>query len=179
MGVVRMHRAIKGIVLADDDINLEKFIVQVGNEEAIVFQNLDIIRNKILGVEGQDLEKETRALFANWKTIRDDPELKRLSLQFIEDSYKAIITVGKHLERLTGATLIVELATPQFDQLNSQDKPSITSKDKENLCEFERKLVCGKEKPSNQRLDADGLKTAPAGQVRRSMPNKNKKKGNR
>ena len=62
-----------------------------------------------------------------------DPELKRLSLRFIEDSYKAIITVGKHLERLTGATLIVELAIPQFDQLNSWDKPPITSKDKEKL----------------------------------------------
>jgi AbiU2 len=68
-----------------------------------------------------------------------DPELKRLSLQYIEKSYKAIITVGKHLERLTGATLIVELATPQFDQLKSWDKPTITSIDKEKLYSYWKK----------------------------------------
>lgn len=65
-----------------------------------------------------------------------EPELKRLSLQSIEESYKAIITVGKHLERLTGATLIVELPTPQYDQLDSWDKPPITSKDKERLYSY-------------------------------------------
>lgn len=72
MGVVRMHRTMKDIVLADDAVALENFIVQVTNEEAIVIQNLDIIRNKILGFEGQDLERETRLLFINWKTIRDE-----------------------------------------------------------------------------------------------------------
>ena len=67
MGVVRMHRALKDIVSADDDIAIAKFIVLVENEEAKVFQELDIIRNKILGVEGQDLEKEARVLFINCK----------------------------------------------------------------------------------------------------------------
>jgi hypothetical protein len=38
---------------------------------------------------------------------------------------------------------------------------------------FKEKLVCGKEKPSNQRLDADGLKTAPDGQARRSLHQRN------
>ncbi len=70
MDVINMHRVLKDIVSADE-ATIEKFIVQVKNEEAKVLKDLDIIRNKILGEEGQDLEKEARELFINCQEVCD------------------------------------------------------------------------------------------------------------
>jgi hypothetical protein len=42
----------------------------VAEDERKVYEPLDIIRAKILGREGQELEKQTRQLFVNWTPIR-------------------------------------------------------------------------------------------------------------
>ena len=72
MGVVKMHRSMKDVVLADEQLPLEKAISNVAEEENIVYQQLDLIQEKILGSEGRALAKETRELFVNWKPIREE-----------------------------------------------------------------------------------------------------------
>ena len=67
-----MHRGIKDVVLADDQLSLFRIINIVNNEEISVLQELDDIRDKILGARGHDLEKEARELFIKWKPIREE-----------------------------------------------------------------------------------------------------------
>ena len=62
----------KDIVLTADDIALQKFITLVDSEEIKVYKELDIVRRKILGIQGQNLAQETWTLYANWKPIRDE-----------------------------------------------------------------------------------------------------------
>lgn len=71
MGVVSIHRTMKDVVLADEK-DVEKFVKKVDSEEARVFKNLNIVKEKILGTSGQKLEAETRKLFIDWKLIRDE-----------------------------------------------------------------------------------------------------------
>jgi PAS domain S-box-containing protein len=69
-GVFKMHRSMKDVVLSDEHLHLETAIQRVEEEEKEVFQNLEIIKDLILGAEGQQLEKVTRELFIDWKPIR-------------------------------------------------------------------------------------------------------------
>jgi hypothetical protein len=72
MSVVKMHRSMKDVVLADEQLPIEKAISLVNDEEEIVYQNLDIVQNKILGAEGQALARETIVLFNDWRPIREE-----------------------------------------------------------------------------------------------------------
>ncbi len=71
-GVLKMHRSMKDVTLARSDFGRNEAIQNVRSEEAGVYEQLDIIRQYILGVDGKTLEKETRLLFVNWKSIRDE-----------------------------------------------------------------------------------------------------------
>ena len=44
----------------------------VAENEQKVYQQLNVVREKILGKKGQALEKKTRQLFVNWKPIREE-----------------------------------------------------------------------------------------------------------
>jgi signal transduction histidine kinase len=72
MSVVKMHRSMKDVVLADEQLQIEEAINSVIVEEEIVYQNLDIIQNKILGDEGQALIRETIVFFMDWQPIREE-----------------------------------------------------------------------------------------------------------
>ena len=72
MGVVKMHRDMKEITLSTAELDLHAAIQAVNSEEDKVYRNLDVIRTQILGDEGQELERETRDLFAEWKPIRNE-----------------------------------------------------------------------------------------------------------
>ncbi|MCP3923819.1 MAG: PAS domain S-box protein [Desulfobacterales bacterium] len=72
MGVVSIHRSMKDIVLADNNVSIEKFISKVNIEQKFVIKNLNTVKEKILGEKGKKLEQETRDLFMKWKPIRDD-----------------------------------------------------------------------------------------------------------
>ncbi len=72
MGVVKMHRSMKDVVLSDEQLPLETAINYVEDEERIIMKKLDVIQEKILGTEGLILVKETRRLFVNWKPIREE-----------------------------------------------------------------------------------------------------------
>ena len=71
LNVIKMHRDMKDVVLFKSDQNLLELMKKVEKAEVEVYNNLLIIKNNILGKKGLGLQKETEALFKNWKPIRD------------------------------------------------------------------------------------------------------------
>ena len=72
LNITKMHRDMKDTVLTSSPEEIEQTLNAIAVNEYRVFQQLDIIRNDILGEEGQALEKQTRRLFENWKPIREN-----------------------------------------------------------------------------------------------------------
>lgn len=72
LNITKMHRSMKDVVLSNSPDEAEAALKAVGEGEQKVYQQLDIIRENILGIEGQALERETRQLFVDWKPIRDE-----------------------------------------------------------------------------------------------------------
>jgi len=72
LNITKMHRSMKDVVLSPSSERLEKALLAVNADEQIVYQQLGIIRDNILGSEGQALEEETRQLFADWLPIRQE-----------------------------------------------------------------------------------------------------------
>ncbi len=70
MGVVKMRGSMKDVVLSTGVYSRNMAIGRVSVEEAIVYQQLDIVDNKILGAEGHVLARKVRESFNNWKLIR-------------------------------------------------------------------------------------------------------------
>jgi CheY-like chemotaxis protein/signal transduction histidine kinase len=100
MGVVKMHRSMKDLTLAQSEREQHDAIVEVREEEQLVYRQLEIINQRILGKEGKDLLIQTREMFANWKPIRD--EVMDLAQQG-KSSKAAQITRGK------GAAYVAQL----------------------------------------------------------------------
>jgi CheY-like chemotaxis protein/signal transduction histidine kinase len=78
-GVIRMHRGMKDVSMSKTDVDINNAIQTVQSEEIIVYQNLDIVKNQILGEEGKALVNEVIELFAGWKPIR--VEVQQLTIQ--------------------------------------------------------------------------------------------------
>ena len=72
IGVLKMHRSLKDIVLSDSALGLENDIHAVRGGEQMVYDNLDIVKQYILGSEGRNLEDRARTTFFGWKPIRDE-----------------------------------------------------------------------------------------------------------
>jgi PAS domain S-box-containing protein len=72
LGVYKIHRDMKDVVLSSSDQELSKFIKKVDDNEKQVYDNLTVIENKILGEKGLKLQQETKKLFTAWKPIRDE-----------------------------------------------------------------------------------------------------------
>ena len=91
LNMTKMHRSMKDVVLANSTLELEKALQMVAEGEASVYRQLDIVRENILGEDGQTLERETRQLFTNWKPIRDEVigHLKAGNVQEAETITKA------------------------------------------------------------------------------------------
>ena len=71
LGVVKMHKSMRDISLSESAFELDEAVQSIRIEEKTVFHNLDIIEKYILGAEGAGLERETRSLFTEWLSIRD------------------------------------------------------------------------------------------------------------
>ena len=70
----KMHRDMKDIVLAIGPEEMDATLLKIDAAEKKVFEYLDIVRERILGEDGKNLEKEARRLFQDWKpTRRSDP----------------------------------------------------------------------------------------------------------
>jgi len=72
LNITKMHRSMKDVVLANSLEEVNAALKSVAEAEQQVYQQLDTIRENILGKEGQDLEQQTRQLFINWKPIREE-----------------------------------------------------------------------------------------------------------
>lgn len=72
INITKMHRSMKDVVLATSDDEVAAALSAVALSENLVFEQLDTVRDKILGQEGQALEKQARALFVDWKPIRNE-----------------------------------------------------------------------------------------------------------
>jgi len=72
LNIIKMHRSMKDLVLTTRLGEITSLLKKVSQQEQIVFQQLDIVREKIIGKEGQHLENQTRQLFKSWKPIREE-----------------------------------------------------------------------------------------------------------
>ena len=70
--ITKMHRNMKDVVLFKSTSRIQKSIAKVNQQEQNVYHNLDIVRDRILGDEGKQLENEARFLFGNWLPIREE-----------------------------------------------------------------------------------------------------------
>ena len=68
--ITKMHRSMRDVVLSQTDKQREAALRAVQRDEQRVFEQLNIVRDKILGEEGALLEKKTRRLFLDWQPIR-------------------------------------------------------------------------------------------------------------
>ncbi|GAB3530027.1 MCP four helix bundle domain-containing protein [Photobacterium alginatilyticum] len=64
--IVRMHLGMKDVVLAKNLAARDAAITDVSRLEEKVFENLAIVKEKILGVEGAKLIEETIDVFRQW-----------------------------------------------------------------------------------------------------------------
>lgn len=92
VSITKMHRNMKDVVLFESDDRIQKSIAAVDTQEQIVYQELDLVRNRILGDEGKRLVEETRILFDDWRPIRE--EVIAL-VQADKRNEAAEITIGK------------------------------------------------------------------------------------
>ncbi len=72
INMTKMHRSMKDVALSNSLNELDKASKEVNRYEQLVYEQLDVIREMIIGTEGRDLEKRTRQLFADWKPIREE-----------------------------------------------------------------------------------------------------------
>lgn len=70
--VTKMHRSMKDVVLATSFEERETARQLVAEYEQVVFQQLDLVTENILGEEGKSLEKQTRQIFKDWRPIREE-----------------------------------------------------------------------------------------------------------
>jgi hypothetical protein len=111
LNITKIDGNMSDVVLAQlfspDEIDV--VLKAISENEHNVYQQLDIIREVILGKEGQALEKQTRQLFADWKPIREEIFLLLKS----GDRKKAILIAdgkgAEHVVRLEAKML--ELAS--------------------------------------------------------------------
>ncbi len=107
--ITKMHRGMKDVVLANSAKELGAALQTVAENEHKVYEQLDIIRAKILGREGQELEKQTRQLFINWTPIRQ--EVVRL-LEAGESEQAILITKAKGADHVLNLEMkMLELAS--------------------------------------------------------------------
>jgi hypothetical protein len=100
LNITKMHRNMKDVVLSKDEWEIITHLENVNRYENIVYRQLDTIKEDILGDAGQQLERETRTLFDEWKPIRNEV-LK--SIQTGKHEYAVNITQekgAKHVELL-------------------------------------------------------------------------------
>ena len=72
INMTKMHRSMKDVALSNTPDEFDKASNEVNKYERLVYAQLDVIREMIIGTEGQNLEKRTRKLFADWKPIREE-----------------------------------------------------------------------------------------------------------
>jgi len=77
-GASQMQSSMRQAILARSESELAEAVQEVREAERVVYDNLNVVRDKILGAAGQALEREPRELLDVWgKTRREVLELIR------------------------------------------------------------------------------------------------------
>lgn len=103
----KTENAIKDIMLSNKHQNLYKLLKTIILNENNIYKELDIIEERILGVEGQELEKETRNLFKNWQPVQKkiihalNSGDKPLAIQIISDNQTKLVEIESKMLELT------------------------------------------------------------------------------
>lgn len=92
INMTKMHRSMKDVILSNSANEFDKASNEVNKDEQLVYEQLNVIKERIIGTEGQNLEKMTRQLFAEWEPIREEVFLLFRSGRRVE---AALITKGK------------------------------------------------------------------------------------
>lgn len=71
VGVAIIQSNMKEIYLSDDASTINDSIDTMQYEENRIYQSLDIVRSRIIGDGGKELEKKSRSLIDEWKPIRE------------------------------------------------------------------------------------------------------------
>lgn len=69
-GVLAMHRAMKDVSTATSQADIALAIEEVREKEALVYKELTLIKQYILGTAGKQLIENTISLFDGWRPIR-------------------------------------------------------------------------------------------------------------
>lgn len=72
VNIIKMHRSMKDVALANDAAGIDSARSKVSEYEQEVYRQFAIIEDRILGAEGKQLIADTIVVFRNWKAIRDD-----------------------------------------------------------------------------------------------------------
>ncbi|TAL18413.1 response regulator [bacterium] len=72
LGVVKMNTTLDDLLSIGGKFRESESYAILREEEKKVYENLDIVKERILGDEGGAIEKEARELFAAWKPIREE-----------------------------------------------------------------------------------------------------------
>ncbi len=70
VAILKMQRGMKDAVLVDTPQRIRNSIEAVNQLEQVAYQHFDIVRQRILGDEGRQFEKDARILFDAWRPIR-------------------------------------------------------------------------------------------------------------
>lgn len=97
INMTKMHRSMKDVILSNSANEFDEASNEVNKDEQLVYEQLDVIKERIIGTEGQNLEKMTRQLFAEWEPIREEVFLLFRSGRSDE---AALITKGKGAEHV-------------------------------------------------------------------------------
>ena len=97
INMTKMHRSMKDVILSNSANEFDKASNEVNKDEQLVYEQLDVIKERIIGTEGQNLEKMTRQLFAEWEPIREEVFFLFRSGRSDE---AALITKGKGAEHV-------------------------------------------------------------------------------
>ena len=92
VGVSNMQGSMRQAILARSDSEIAVAIQEVREAERLAFDNLEVVRDKILGDEGKRLERDTRELLDGWVKIM------REVLQLVQQGNKAAaiaLTLGQ------------------------------------------------------------------------------------
>jgi len=104
VGIFKIHRDMKDVVLSNSKKELLYLVEQIDNQELKIYEDFNIIERQILGQDGIKLEKKARELFKQWKPIRDEVVLL-IKQKKIKEAIS--ITKGKgakHVNNLGDAT---------------------------------------------------------------------------
>lgn len=98
--IIQMQRDMKEVSKSSTETQMHTTIVRVQSDEKLVYRNLVIIKDRILGQEGKKLVREDMELLAKWKPIR--VEVQELTLKGDHEE-------AAQITRTTGADLLLRL----------------------------------------------------------------------